>query len=214
VGEEGGVSNRSGACMIAVVGSLIAVALACASGSDTGRVPTRRAVRDPVDGTERFYLLDVPATATDGHPAPLVVDLHGLSEGAELHRRSSGFAALGERKGFVTATPMGQGTAASTFFDARPGSADVAFVRAVLDQVEATRCIDPRRVDAADTTLIGYRCPKGSDVELYRITDGDHTWPGSATTAQLSSVLGKTTLSIDATALMWDFFSAHALPSS
>ena len=35
---------------------------------------------------------------------------------------------------------------------------------------------------ASDVTLITYACPKGDDVELYRVSGGGHAWPGSAVT--------------------------------
>jgi polyhydroxybutyrate depolymerase len=348
------MSNHGCARVGAVVALLVALMTGCASGSDvasgaptstTGStIPARSAgcghptapvvasdVTIQVNGTQRSYLLDVPAMATAGRPAPLVIDMHGLAEGAEFHRRASAFATLGDSKGFITVTPQGQGSGATTFFDARPGSTDIAFVRAILDDVEAKQCIDPTRVYAAgysngaflsstlacvmadrfaavapvagvrdipgcrpsrrvpviafhgtadqfvlydggvsqvaaklaappewtgprdlpgidavvpgpinesipkvvdawahrnhcapgphdtavasDVTLIGYHCPKGAEVELYRIEGGGHTWPGSAATATLASVLGPTTLSIDATALIWTFFSSHTLPT-
>jgi polyhydroxybutyrate depolymerase len=48
----------------------------------------------------------------------------------------------------------------------------------------------------------------GSEVVLYAIEGGGHTWPGRP--AFLSS-LGKATQSISANDLMWDFFRKHPL---
>ncbi|RSM81595.1 hypothetical protein DMH04_27340 [Kibdelosporangium aridum] len=48
----------------------------------------------------------------------------------------------------------------------------------------------------------------GSVVEHYRISGGGHTWPGALST----SGPGKTTHTVSATQLIWDFFTAHALP--
>jgi polyhydroxybutyrate depolymerase len=48
----------------------------------------------------------------------------------------------------------------------------------------------------------------GCAVEHYRITGGDHTWPGAAST----SGPGRTTRTINATQLTWQFFTAHPLP--
>jgi polyhydroxybutyrate depolymerase len=50
-------------------------------------------------------------------------------------------------------------------------------------------------------------CPANGTVELYRIVGGGHTWPGAPTVNRAR--LGPTTTSIDATALMLDFFAAH-----
>jgi polyhydroxybutyrate depolymerase len=62
----------------------------------------------------------------------------------------------------------------------------------------------------SDTTRLIWSCPHHADVELYRIAGGGHTWPGSQVLAALgSSVLGRTTLTISADAVIWDFFVAH-----
>jgi polyhydroxybutyrate depolymerase len=72
-----------------------------------------------------------------------------------------------------------------------------------------------RRI-SADVTLRTFECPPEGQVELYTILGGGHTWPGVrpfvATTA--APVVGHTTESISATAIIWDFFRAHALPST
>jgi polyhydroxybutyrate depolymerase len=64
---------------------------------------------------------------------------------------------------------------------------------------------------APDVTLVRYRCPQHADVQLYRITGGGHTWPGSEFSRQIESVVGPTTFSIDANEVMWAFFRAHPL---
>ena len=65
---------------------------------------------------------------------------------------------------------------------------------------------------ASDVTELSYACPRGADVELYRVTGGGHSWPGSAFSKQIASVVGPTTDSISADAVMWAFFEAHPLP--
>ncbi len=64
---------------------------------------------------------------------------------------------------------------------------------------------------ASDVTLIRYRCPHGADVELYRVTNGGHAWPGSEGTKAIAAVVGRTTFSISATSVMWKFFQSHPL---
>ena len=60
---------------------------------------------------------------------------------------------------------------------------------------------------APDVTREWYEgCSQGADTELYVIHGGGHTWPGSKIPLPL---LGKTTHSISATDVMWDFFMAH-----
>jgi len=52
-------------------------------------------------------------------------------------------------------------------------------------------------------------CADDASVVLYTIDGGGHTWPGGA---ELPAwLLGRTTRSIDATRMMWEFFRAHPL---
>jgi polyhydroxybutyrate depolymerase len=52
-----------------------------------------------------------------------------------------------------------------------------------------------------------------ADVEMCIVDEGGHTWPGSATGPVFEAVgQGKTTLDLDATDRMWDFFDAHPIP--
>lgn len=67
---------------------------------------------------------------------------------------------------------------------------------------------------SVDVALLTYGCPPGAEVELYRVDGGGHSWPGSDFSAQVVSVIGPTTFSIDANALMWAFFTEHPLPAS
>ncbi|GHJ43890.1 hypothetical protein Cs7R123_12320 [Catellatospora sp. TT07R-123] len=54
-------------------------------------------------------------------------------------------------------------------------------------------------------------CRDGADVQLYVISDGGHTWPG---TAQASPGNGNTTREISANTLMWQFFQRFRLPTA
>ncbi|HLF76749.1 MAG TPA: PHB depolymerase family esterase, partial [Dehalococcoidia bacterium] len=59
---------------------------------------------------------------------------------------------------------------------------------------------------APDVVLESYGgCSNGADVQLYVVEGGGHSWPGS----YIGSRNGATTRSIDATALIWQFFAAH-----
>jgi polyhydroxybutyrate depolymerase len=64
---------------------------------------------------------------------------------------------------------------------------------------------------ASDVTLLQWSCPPGADVELYRVTGGGHSWPGSTFSKAIESVVGPTTMSIDANEIMWKFFEQHPL---
>jgi polyhydroxybutyrate depolymerase len=68
-----------------------------------------------------------------------------------------------------------------------------------------------QHVVTGDVTLIAYRCPNNATVELYRVTGGGHSWPGSLASKAIVSAVGKVTYSISADAIMWRFFQAHPL---
>jgi len=69
-------------------------------------------------------------------------------------------------------------------------------------------------LDPNDPANLEIRSGSIDEVELYRVDGGGHTWPGSAMSATSASVTGKTTMHIDATQLMWDFFAAILLNNS
>jgi polyhydroxybutyrate depolymerase len=65
---------------------------------------------------------------------------------------------------------------------------------------------------ADDVTLTDWsECTPGT-TRLYTIADGGHSWPGSAFDVGIADIVGPTTASIDATALIWRFFREHPLP--
>jgi polyhydroxybutyrate depolymerase len=59
-----------------------------------------------------------------------------------------------------------------------------------------------------------FSCPAGAEVELYTTEGGGHSWPGSEFSKQVAAVVGKTTDTISANELMWEFFQAHPLRQS
>ena len=59
---------------------------------------------------------------------------------------------------------------------------------------------------------IGYACPPGADVALVVATDGGHAWPGAPLPPQMEAVQGQVNMEVDASRMMWDFFTQHALP--
>ncbi|MEU4414154.1 PHB depolymerase family esterase [Nocardia salmonicida] len=68
-----------------------------------------------------------------------------------------------------------------------------------------------RATIAADVVLDRYSCPPGIDVQLYTITGGGHIWPGTSSPLYPEFIVGKNTKSINATALIWDFFRTHPM---
>jgi polyhydroxybutyrate depolymerase len=107
-------------------------------------VPTGRTKQTAVEnGVERWWYREVPPGGATT-PTPLVLDLHGYSEGADVHLQMSGLGAFGDAHGFVTVTPQGQGPVAR--WDTTLGSTDLTFLGRVLDATEQQLCIDTNRV--------------------------------------------------------------------
>ncbi len=116
-----------------------------------------------VNGTARWYLLTTPspgapsppggAAAPPGTapvPRPLVLDFHGLGEGAALHSELSRFGTLGQQDGFVVAFPEGSGNPVRwNTTDPGPSNPDLQFVAALVDALESNLCIDTSRVYAS-----------------------------------------------------------------
>jgi polyhydroxybutyrate depolymerase len=114
-----------------------------------------------VDGVSRWYLLNLPASTTPsptppakgGNPAdvprPLVLDFHGLAEGANLHSTTSQFGTLGQQDGFIAVFPNGTGTPVQWNTTAQTHNPDLDFVTALLAHLESTLCIDTSRVYAS-----------------------------------------------------------------
>jgi polyhydroxybutyrate depolymerase len=117
-------------------------------GCGTSTVGAVELDRRELDG-DRHYLVTTP-TAHDGEtPIPLVVDFHGLSEGAEVHAMQTQLGPYGEEEGFAVAFPHGTDDPVrwNTTPD-REGNPDLVYVEAVLDDLGAEFCIDTSRIYA------------------------------------------------------------------
>jgi polyhydroxybutyrate depolymerase len=75
---------------------------------------------------------------------PMVLDLHGYGEAAELHTKISGLGAYGDMHGFLTITPQTKGPV--PMWDTSLQGKDVAYLGALLDTVERSLCVDTNRV--------------------------------------------------------------------
>jgi polyhydroxybutyrate depolymerase len=107
-----------------------------------------------VAGEERFYLETVPSRTADDGPMPLVVDFHGLAEGAEIHTAMSGMGELGQQEGFAVVFPNGTGSPVRWATDPNPATnKDLQYVTKVLDEVESSLCIDTSRVYASGLSM-------------------------------------------------------------
>jgi len=161
------LSGLAGALALASMSSLaLAPVTGGAAGAATGG--TSRPVASPgcsrppqaevtgqtrtlsVGGVPRTYLLFTPPPGRRQVPVPLVLDIHGLGEGAKLHSITSMFGQLGRRDRFVTAFPQGTGSpvAWDTSATSNPNP-DLQFFGTLLTSLESTYCIDTTRVYAS-----------------------------------------------------------------
>lgn len=146
--------------------ALVTLLAACSSGSASSSKPaTTAAARDAspsagckkpaapvtqetidVAGVPRRYLIALPDDPK--RPAPLVLDLHGLGESAEQQVAYSKLPEAGTEAGAIVVTPASD-NAANSWALPPLGDKDADFMRAILDHVEATRCVDRHREVAA-----------------------------------------------------------------
>ena len=107
--------------------------------------------------TERWWRQTAPARAADDDPMPLVVDFHGLAEGADIATAMSKFGELGMEEGFATVFPNGTGQPVR--WETTPGdpeNPDLEFVGTMLEGVSEELCIDESRIYAAGLSMGGF----------------------------------------------------------
>jgi polyhydroxybutyrate depolymerase len=88
----------------------------------------------------------------------VVFDFHGFGSNANQQIQYGDFRPLADRNAFLVVAPNGQGTAAGRHWNAtnNPGEADdVAFTLGILDSLQATFCIDAKRVYSAGMSAGG-----------------------------------------------------------
>lgn len=116
-------------------------------GSDALDAVELQPVELDVDGEPREALLTAPASDPD-EALPLVLDIHGLMEGAQIRSMHSGLGEFGQGHGFVTVFPQGTGDPARWDADGRDGNPDLAYMDRLIDHVLDERCIDEARIYA------------------------------------------------------------------
>jgi polyhydroxybutyrate depolymerase len=113
-----------------------------------------------VVGGGRPVVIHVPPSYDPGHPAPLLILLHGYSSNGHDHDAYFHLGDLAMQRGFIYAYP--DGTADSTgnrFWNAtdaccdfdRTGVADADYLAGVITAVRSSLAVDPKRID-----LIGH----------------------------------------------------------
>lgn len=103
-----------------------------------------------VEGLLRTYRLHVPEGYESGQRTPLVFNFHGFTSTSERQELVTGMNEKADEEGFIVVTPQGLGFPSRWYiFGRNPENPDdVAFTRAMLDEVSDALCIDPDRIYA------------------------------------------------------------------
>jgi polyhydroxybutyrate depolymerase len=200
-------------------GAFMTSAVACQYADRVAAVAPVAGVRD-IDGCEPSRPVPVVAfhgTADrfltfEGGPGPAVADLPA-PDGSDRSladvqpSEDTGDASEGSEGGEAA----DEGERSVTGADPAPGDPSVPEVVAAWANRNGCDAEPEAEAVADDVRVERYSCPPGADAELYRIINGGHTWPGSDFSASIESIVGKTTMSISANEVMWDFFEDHPL---
>lgn len=110
-------------------------------------------------GITRSYVVRAPThQAKEGKPVPLVLVLHGGGGNAAHAERMTGFTEKARKEGFIVVYPEGTGLLQSTLLTWNAGHCcgyamnrkidDVAFFRALIDELVRAYPVDPSRIYA------------------------------------------------------------------
>jgi len=110
-----------------------------------------------VGGTARTFILHVPKGYTGKTPVPFVIDWHPLMGTGASQKSISGYQALSDQEGFIIAWPNGIDQAWNIGPCCTRSRAvdDLAFARAIVDDLKARGCVDPKRVYADGYSMGG-----------------------------------------------------------
>jgi polyhydroxybutyrate depolymerase len=122
--------------------------------------PGDQTITVQVGGASRSYILHVPTQYSGTEPVPLIVDFHPLGGTGQTERDTSPYPAVTDPDGVVMAFPSG--LTIPTFGGAWnigpccvDAADDLAFARALVDDVASRACIDRSRVYAVGTSMGG-----------------------------------------------------------
>jgi len=134
------------------------------------------------DGRQRVYYIDVPTSVDTGRPSPLVIDIHGNGSSAQREYGQSKLSELALEEAFILVTVEGVSNTWNS--DAsRSGTDDMGYLNAVIDEVEATVCVDPKRIHMAGMSLGAvttstYTCLHGERLAGTAPVEGGLTYSG------------------------------------
>lgn len=104
-----------------------------------------------VGGVDRSYALSVPDSYRGDRPVPVVFEFHGFGSNGMQQLLYGNFGPEAQKDGFIVVAPDGQGSGGGRHFNLQGAAGeadDVAFTLALLDRLEATLCLDAKRVYA------------------------------------------------------------------
>ena len=117
-----------------------------------------------VDGRDRSYLVHIPKKYDGKTPMPVVLALHGASMNGPMMTVFCGLNKKADDAGFIVVYPSG-GTGMGIFLVWNAGGRtgkdrpdDVAYIRAVLDDLGSVAKVDPKRVYATGMSNGGMMC--------------------------------------------------------
>jgi polyhydroxybutyrate depolymerase len=148
--------TRWATALAATAGLLVAASPAAAKSGSAGcglayATGQQTAVTVSSGGRQRTALVYVPTSYDPRKPLPLVLDLHGSSSNAAEQMKRSELSDSAELNGFITVAPQGVdgrwNVPGVTFGANLPD--DERFLSDLIDQLQATLCIDERRVYGA-----------------------------------------------------------------
>lgn len=157
-GDDSGAAGGGGADGATDAGG---EAAACPSGLVAAGDQT---IQLDFGGTTRNYILHVPPSYDGSAPVPLVVNFHGYTSNAAQQELFSAMNPKADSAGFLVAYPNGTGSGTDTGWNAGAccasaaanGVDDVGFTRALVADVEARACVDPKRVYATGMSNGGF----------------------------------------------------------
>jgi polyhydroxybutyrate depolymerase len=115
------------------------------AGCETTAIgPGDATVTLPSGGVDRTYIRHVPPAHDGTRAVPLVLAFHGLAEGAAIHQATTEYGPKSDAEGFVVVYPQALGN--PVWWNTAMGTADLAFAGDLLDDLEASLCIDTNRV--------------------------------------------------------------------